>query len=290
MINPEDNRAFAQLERRKARGTLIIIGGREDREGDCLILQEVVKRLHGTRNRLVVVTIATNYPDEVFKEYQDAFTRLGVKHIDLLDARTREDAYRPEYVELIDKASVVFFTGGDQLRITSQLGDSPLYRHLANFYHEGGTIVGTSAGAAAMSDMMLFAGPSDESNKVSALGMAPGLGLLHQITIDTHFAERGRMGRLLGVVSQNPRTMGLGIDENTSIIVNRNDEFRVLGSGAVYVLDGSTITYSSLSEQNPDGLVSLFDVRLHVLRSGDCFNLLDRRPITTVEGMAARRK
>jgi len=146
-------------------------------------------------------------------------------------------------------------------------------------YYQGATIAGTSAGAAAMPETMLISGPGDESNRVSALGMAPGLGLLSEVVIDSHFAQRGRMGRLLGAVSQNPRNLGIGIDEDTAIVVETLDKFRVLGSGAVYVVDGSPISYSSLSQENPEGIVSIYNVKLHVLGDNNCFDLLERRPL-----------
>lgn len=279
MTNPDNPREFALSERKKAKGSLIIIGGREDKEGECTILKEVVKRLHGSKNRLVLVTVATAYPEEMYETYREVFHRLGVKNVDLLDARTREDATKPEHVALVDAASVVFFTGGDQLRITSQIGDSPLFRHMAVFFRDGGTIVGTSAGAAAMSETMLFSGPGDETNRISTLGMAPGLGLMKGMVIDTHFAERGRMGRLIGAVSQNPRTLGLGIDEDTAVIVEHEETFRVIGAGGVYVVDGSPVTYSSLSEREPEGIVSVHNLRLHVLASGSRFDLLKREPV-----------
>ncbi len=176
-------------------------------------------------------------------------------------------------------ASVVYFTGGDQLRITSQVGDSPVFRCLLDIYRRGATIAGTSAGAAAMSETMLISGPSDHSPEISALGMAPGLGFISSVVVDSHFAERGRFGRLLGAVAQNPRNIGLGIDEDTAIVVEQDERFRVLGSGGVYLVDGSGVSYSSLSERRPEGILSIFDVRVHVLGDGDAYDLKRRRPV-----------
>jgi cyanophycinase len=149
---------------------------------------------------------------------------------------------------------------------------------MQEIYERGGTIVGTSAGAAAMPETMLIGGASDKSSTISALSMAPGLGLLPGVVIDSHFAERGRMGRLLGTVVQNPRNLGVGIDEDTAIVTD-GTAFRVIGTGAVYVVDGSGISYSSLSDENSDGVVSMDDVRLHVFGRGDSFDLTTRRPI-----------
>src|SRR5215208_6896183 len=130
-----------------------------------------------------------------------------------------------------------------------------------------------------MPETMLIAGASDKSNQISALDMAPGLAFMQGVVIDSHFAERGRMGRLLGAVAQNPRNIGLGIDEDTAIIVTGQERFEVIGSGAVYVVDGMDISYSSLSEQQPEGIISIFDIRLHVLGQGDHFDLRARRPL-----------
>jgi cyanophycinase len=261
------------------KGKLIIIGGHEDKEDEELILKEVVKPvLRG--GRLTVMTVATQLPEEVGREYETLFKDLGARDVVVLDIRTREDAHDPSCVELLDKAKVIFITGGDQLRITSQIGDSPVFQRIHQLYKDGALVAGTSAGAAVMPKTMLVSGASEESSHISALGMAPGLGLIDGVVIDSHFAERGRIGRLLGAVAQNPANLGLGIDENTAIIVEKNQHFQVIGSGAVYVIDGSTITYSSLSEEKPEGILSIFDVRAHILGEGDCFDLRARKPIT----------
>ncbi|HYO48721.1 MAG TPA: cyanophycinase [Chloroflexia bacterium] len=263
---------------RKPKGSLIIIGGGEDKVGGEAILKEVADRAKRRRGRLALVTVATQQPEEVAEEYTKLFKELGVRKVDVVDIRVREEAYLEANVEKIIKSSVVFFTGGDQLRITSQIGDSPVFRCLRDIHEQGGTIAGTSAGAAAMSETMLVGGPSDQSNEISALAMAPGLGFMSNIVIDSHFAQRGRIGRLLGAVSQNPRNLGVGIDEDTAIIVDRAERFRVIGSGAVYVVDGQDVSYSSLSEEYAEGILSIFDVRLHVLGEDDVFDLSSRRP------------
>ena len=262
------------------KGTLIIIGGHEEKggDGDREILTEVSKHARGRKKNLLLITVATSEPEAMAKQYRATFKDLGVPDLDVLDIRSREDAFQPSAIEKVRQASVVFFTGGDQLRITSQIGDSPVYQCLRDIHADGATIAGTSAGAAAMPETMLISGPGDTSDTISALGMAPGLGLVDGVVIDSHFAERGRFGRLLGAVAQNPRNLGLGIDEDTAIVVHGARDFDVLGTGAVYVVDGSGITYSSLSEIHPEGILSLFDVKIHVLGKGDCFDLRERRP------------
>ena len=264
----------------QTKGRLIIIGGHEDRspDGERTILKEVARAAAKSNNRLALVTVATEMPKEVAAEYEAAFKSLNVE-LELVDIRTREEACDEEKVRKIERAAAIFFTGGDQLRITSQIGDSLVFRCIRERYQAGATVVGTSAGAAAMSGTMVVGGTSDASFRIGALDMAPGLDFLPDTLIDSHFAERGRIGRLLGAVAQNPRTLGLGIDEDTAIVVERAKEFRVIGSGAVYVVDGSTIAYSNLAEQASDEIVTIHEARVHVLGAGNCFDLVERRPV-----------
>lgn len=158
------------------------------------------------------------------------------------------------------------------------LGGTPLYNSLLRVYEEGCVFVGTSAGASVMSDNMVVQGPDEESPRKCTLKMAPGLGLIRGVIIDQHFAQRGRIGRLLVGVAENPQSLGIGIDEDTAIEVNSEGVFRVLGNSAVYVLDGSTIERSNVSEQCPNEVLSIFNVRMHVLKSGDRFDINLRKP------------
>lgn len=266
------------------KGTLIIIGGHEEKEGDREILTEVAR--HAKGGRLVIVTVASELPEELVTEYRAVFDGLGVKEVEALDVNVRSEGHDEARLEVLNGARVIFFTGGDQLRITSQIGDTPVFRTMRDLYRKGATIVGTSAGAAAMSETMLIAGPGGESPRLDDLHMAPGLGFLPNVVIDSHFAERGRIGRLLGVVAQNPRNLGVGIDEDTAIVVQGGNTFSVLGSGAVYIADGQDVSYSTLSEHDTDGILSIHDVRLHLLSAGSGFDLRERRPL--VEAGAER--
>jgi cyanophycinase len=257
---------------------LIIIGGHEDREGDAIILRAVAER--AKRGKLVVATLATEHPEETYQNYRQSFTALGVKQIAHLDVPNREDLLRNPRSELMDGASVVFFTGGGQLRITTQFGGTRLCEQIQEFYREGGTIAGTSAGASVMSDTMLVSGDADSSHRVgSKLLMAPGLGYIKDVIIDQHFAERGRIGRLLGAVAQNPRFLGVGLDENTAIVVEKESRVRVLGEGAVYIVDGRGVTCTNMTDEDKDRTLSIFNVRLHLLSQGDEFDLWTREPI-----------
>jgi cyanophycinase len=146
-------------------------------------------------------------------------------------------------------------------------------------YENGGVVAGTSAGASAMSETMLVSSDDDDSYRIkSALLMAPGLGLAHDLLIDQHFSQRGRMARLIGAVSQNPRVLGVGIDEDTAIVVRGDRDFQVLGAGAAYVIDGSKITYSNIGDEESDRTLSAFNITVHMLSQGDRFDLATRTP------------
>jgi len=223
------------IHRPTASGTLIIIGGHEEKEGEALILRAVAERVGS--GKLVVATLASHEPKAMFQDYQKAFGRLGLKRVEHLDVSDREALLRDPPLQLLEGASVVFFTGGGQLRITTQFGGTQLCEQIQQFYQNGGTIAGTSAGASVMSDTMLVSGEGESSHRVgSNLLMPPGLGYLKDVIIDQHFAERGRIGRLLGAVAHNPRILGVGIDEDTATLWE-DGRFTVLGSGAVYVVD-----------------------------------------------------
>lgn len=262
----------------KIKGDLIIIGGGEDKEGDKEILKKVCNSIDKEKDIILVATIATEYPKEAFNKYKEIFNGLKVKNIQGLNIKNRLDSEKVENIELVKKASLVFFTGGDQLRITSLIGGTPLYEALKSSVDKGCIMVGTSAGASVMSDTMIVKGEDDESPKKSSIKMAPGLGFLNGIMIDQHFAQRGRIGRLLEAIAQNPEVLGVGIDEDTALVVKDSGEAEIIGSGAIYFLDASNITYTNVSEQNLDEILSVFNVKLHVLKEGDRFNLLTKLP------------
>jgi cyanophycinase len=263
---------------RRRTGTLVIIGGHENKDDDPLILKEVVRRVGA--GKLVVATVASELPDEMWETYERVFRRLGVKHLYKLDVESREDAFSDRKLQILADADAVFFTGGDQLKITTLLGASPLCERLREIYHGGGTICGTSAGASVMSDTMLVGGGGDGSARIGhTVRMAPGLALVSDILIDQHFAERGRVGRLLGAVAQNPRHLGIGIDENTAIVMTGGGRrFQVLGDGAVYAFSAWQMSYSNLTDESRDRALSMFGARVDVLSQGDSYDLATRQP------------
>jgi cyanophycinase len=260
---------------KRSKGPLIIIGGGEDREGERVILREVAQHLNG--GKLVLATVASHQPEGYFDIYQKAFADLGIEDLVELYVNDRAETLDPEKLRLFDGAAGVFFSGGDQLRISSQIGDTPIEQRVREIHERGGLIAGTSAGASMMSETMLVKGTSGESYKIGDLHMAPGLGLVRDVIIDQHFAERGRFGRLFGAVAHNPRELGIGIDEDTALVL-QGSRFEVIGNGCVYVADGAGVTHSNIAEARPERSLSMYDIRLHVLSSGDSFDLAKRRP------------
>jgi cyanophycinase len=265
---------MGQKKRESLAGELIIIGGHEDKGSEPEILKTVAER--ADKGLLLIATLASSLAKEQWEEYRKVFGKLGVKKLDHLDLETRAESADDRRVELVKQAKVIFFTGGDQLRITSSFGGSRLCELMREKHSNGMPIAGTSAGASVMSETMLVSGPGDESHKpADALRMAPGLGLMKEIVIDQHFAQRGRISRLLVAVAQNPRLLGVGLDENTAIVA-KDGAFEVIGAGAVYVINGMCITYTNLSESDPNVTTSVHGVRLDVLSRGDRYDL-DKR-------------
>lgn len=256
-------------------GQLIIVGGAEDKEGDCVILREFVRRAGGIQARVVVMTVATGLPGEVGETYIQVFNRLGVEDVRVVDTAQREDANDPKALEAIEQATGVFFTGGNQARITECLKDTELDAALHRRFSQGLIIGGTSAGAAMMPDMMIVEGDSETNPRMEVVHMDRGMGFLPDVVIDQHFAQRGRLGRLLSAVAQQPVVVGFGIDENTAIAVNGND-IEVIGEGAVTVIDVANLVHSNIQDILKDEPLALCGAKLHILPHGYRFNLEKR--------------
>lgn len=265
------------------KGYLIIIGGAEDKKGESVILKQA-KEMLSEHDRLSVLTTATENPEEVGKSYKEAFTRLGIKRIEILNINTRDDANSKDICEILETSKCVFFTGGDQLRITSILGGTNCYRQLKKLYYSGGIVMGTSAGASVMSSTMVVEGNDNEPARKCTLKMAPGLGFMENTIIDQHFDQRGRFGRLLCGVAENPDVLGIGIDEDTAIKVYPDGHFEIIGSNSVTVIDGSTIKSSNVSELNQNELLAIVGVTVHTLPQGYGFDLNSREVLRLKRG------
>jgi cyanophycinase len=278
------------------RGWLIAIGGAENKEKDCAVLKEFVRLAGEAKARIAVMTVATSLVQERGDQYKKAFTGLGASDIWVVDIRTREDAQQK--AGEIEEATGIFFTGGNQLQVTSLIGGSELDRALHKKYEQGAVIAGTSAGAAMMSNTMIITGPPQENPRLGTVQLGPGLEFLMGGVIDTHFSERGRHGRLLTTVAQYPHDLGIGIDENTALVFHK-DEFEVIGEGAVTIIDAGALTYTNVPVAREHDSLALYDIKLHVLTVGHRFNMRDRVPVLSAkavredshsDGRAARKK
>ena len=257
-------------------GQLIIIGGGEDKEGDCKVLREFVRRAGGREARIAVMTVATSIPGEVGSQYRDLFERLGADTVDIVDTERREDASYSGNLEIIEGATGVFFTGGDQARITEILKDSEIDRLLHQRFDRGLVIGGTSAGAAMMPDIMIVEGDGETNPRLDTVVLEPGMGFLPQVAIDQHFAQRGRLGRFVSALIQQPAILGFGIDEDTAIAVN-GDEIEIIGAGAVTIVDVANISHTNLNESLHDEALAICGAKLHILPHGYRFSLKQRK-------------
>jgi cyanophycinase len=254
-------------------GRLLIIGGAEDRCCGAGLLERFVALCGGERARIVLVTTATGLPDQVRAEYEQVFRKLGVETMSELRLRGRADADGDEAAAELSAATGVFFSGGDQSRLRTLVGSrtSEVIRQRLSC---GLVVAGTSAGATAMGRTMILGGEGPEVS-AAAVRTGPGLGLVPKALIDMHFGERGRLPRLLSAVAQDPDRLGIGIDENTGILVD-GSSFEVLGTGVVTVVDaeGATVVHPA-GDCDP---ITLFGVRLHLLPAGCLFDFIRRIP------------
>jgi len=261
-------------------GSLLIIGGNEDKENDCLILRKFIAIAGGRDAKIALITTATELPREVGDEYRTLFLGLGAESVAVININHREAANDKSNIVQVEKASGIFFTGGDQLRLTSILGGSGVDAAIRHAHERGTIIAGTSAGASMMSDTMIVGGDSSDTPTKSSLSMAHGMGLLQEVVIDQHFAQRGRINRLLAAVAQNPHILGIGIDEDTALLVNADRKCEIIGSQTITILDGKSIIHSNISESKQSDPLALTNVILHILPFGFGFDIKRRNPFS----------
>jgi cyanophycinase len=276
----------------KIHGKLIIIGGAVDKGSfsetdldqnaaknlnffETGILKRIIgESKHKEASRIEVITTASKIPKEIGPEYVKALNYLGAKNVDILDIVRREQAMEPEILERLKAADVVMFTGGDQLRLTSILGGTPFHDILLDKYHNEEFIyAGTSAGAAAASNNMIYQGSSSEALLKGEVKITSGLGLIDGVIIDTHFVQRGRIGRLFQAVVGNPKILGVGLGEDTGLLITNNNEMEAIGSGLVILVDGREIKDTNLTQVELGQPISINHLVTHVLSMYDTFNL-----------------
>ena len=266
----------------KTSGPLVIIGGAEDKREQRKILREFVRLAGASEARIVVIAVASDEPSIVGARYIELFSALGAADARTLDISSRQDANTPGAVQAILQATGVFFTGGTQLRITRLLGGTKLDTVLHKRQQEGLALAGTSAGAAMMSSIMIVGGLSAAPLRAGIVELGPGMEFISGVLIDQHFEERGRLRRLLSAVAQYPHDLGIGIDEDTAIVV-QGDQFEVFGEGSVTVVDAGDLTYTNLLQTSKNDLLALCGVKIHILPAGYRFDLGNRSPVISQE-------
>lgn len=272
------------------KGTLIPIGGNEDKgvEGNELynlefieegILYHVVEEAGGIDANIVVIPTASSIPVEVGKNYVNAFTKLGCKNVKVLDIRSKKDSKKKSSIDMIKNANCIMFSGGNQSKITNKIGGSEIAKILTERYQneEGFVIAGTSAGAMVMAKEMIAGGSAAEAFVKGAVSMYKGLGLIPELIIDTHFIRRGRFGRQSEAIAKFPNLIGLGLAEDTGMIIKNGNDCTVIGSGMIIIFDGSKLTHNNekvLEEGTP---MTMANLTVHVLSNGDHYDIKNRK-------------
>jgi cyanophycinase len=266
------------------RGILISIGGHEEKTPDHTspasneypadsILRRFVEELRG-KGPVLVVPIASEEPEEAAKDYINVFKTLGVKRVEVFDARDRTQALEQAGLELLNEAAGVMLTGGDQLRLTALLGGTPWLRRLKERYtYDEIVIAGTSAGAAAMSTPMIYQGRDDAGMLKDEIHITTGLRLLQDVAIDTHFVARGRIVRVAQIIATNPGCVGLGLEEDTAVVVTEGRELEVIGNGVVTIVEAIDTTETNIHLIKPGEPFTIRDLRVHILSCGQRFTL-----------------
>ena len=269
-----------QSDREIIGGHLLVIGGAEDKYNERRILKKFLTLVGHTDPEILIIPVASDFPEFAADVYTQAFRNLGVANPRVLRATSRQDVFQADADELLDGVHGVFMTGGDQMRLVSVMGGTDFAKKLRHMVRDTKIVLaGTSAGAAGMSTSMIVRGESTSHPHKSSVRLSPGLGFLKNIIIDQHFTERGRISRLITAVSYNPYNLGIGIDENTAIILNSDGIMEVYGSGSVTIVDGSQITYNEIAEVEENQAFSVCGVQLHILRDGLIYDFIDRHPL-----------
>ncbi|NOQ71196.1 MAG: cyanophycinase [Crocinitomix sp.] len=270
------------------RGVLIPIGGNEDKGGedemhtlefiDAGILSKVVEEAGGIDSKIVLIPTASSIPVEVCESYKEAFDKLGCTNVHFLDIRESSDSEKEAAINLIKTADCVMFSGGDQSKITKKIGGSTIHKILQERYlNEAFVIAGTSAGAMCMSEEMITGGNRSESFRKGVVGLGEGMSFTPHLIIDSHFIKRGRFGRLTESVAHFPDLIGIGLAEDTGLIIRNNSEFEVIGSGMVIVFDARNLGHNTIDQLDEGTPMTITNMITHVLSNGDRFEINTRK-------------
>jgi cyanophycinase len=268
------------------RGWIVPIGGAENKENDRAILARFVEVAGGSDADIVVIPTASQLA-ETGPRYQALFEELGAARVSVMDFDTRRDCQERSRVQRLEESSGIFFTGGNQLRLSTLLGGTPVAKTIRIRNAHGAAVGGTSAGASILSEHMIAFGDEGSSVLAGSVRLAPGLGLTNRFVIDQHFRERDRLGRLLTALAYNPFAVGIGLDEDTAAFIGPDNTLEVVGSGGVTVVDAAELEFSSMDVVNEGEPVCLLGLKVHILVEGATFNLHTRQALA---GALARRK
>ena len=257
------------------RGYVIPIGGAEDKVDNPEILQKFVE-LAGGKDAVISIIPTASQLEDTGERYQEVFAELGAGKTHSLEINEREDAQNDDHVKLLEESSAVFVTGGNQLRLSTILGGTPISQTIRRLNAEGVHYAGTSAGAAIVSQHMIVGGGTGFLPTEGGVNLAPGMGLINTVVIDQHFNERNRLARLYCAVAYNPFLIGLGLDEDTAAFIDSDNQFTVVGSGSVTVVDAADIQYSSMAEAGPGEALSLLNLKVHILVPGGRYDINQR--------------
>ena len=266
----------AKLNVPKDRGFIIPIGGGEDRVKEMQIHRRFVELSGGPDADIVVIPTASQM-ETTGADYNRMFRDLGAGRVEFLPIISRADCENPKFVEMLERATGIFLTGGNQLRLSTILGGTAIAQAIRRRNAEGVPIAGTSAGASIMSEHMIGGGLSNTGPTEGSVSLAPGLGLTNAVIIDQHFTQRNRLGRLLTASSYNPFLIGLGIDEDTAAFIGPDNMLEVVGTGTVTVVDASAMTHSSMWMAKPGQALSLLGLKVDVMGEGCRYDLKERR-------------
>jgi len=260
----------------KERGWIVPIGGAEEKESDARILQRFVDLCGGDQADIVVIPTASRMADTGAR-YERVFGELGAGRVAVMDFDTRRDSQEKNRLERLEQATGIFFTGGNQLRISTLIGGTPVAKLIRSLNARGVHVAGTSAGAAVLSEHMIAFGDEGSSPIAGSVRLAPGLGLTNRFIIDQHFRQRDRLGRLATALAYNPFAIGIGLDEDTAAFIGPDNTLEVEGSGAVTVIDAADLQFSSMDQAEEGQPICLLGLKIHILVAGATFNLHTRQ-------------
>jgi cyanophycinase len=257
------------------RGWIVPIGGAENKENDRRVLSRFVEVSGGPDADIVVIPTASRM-NETGPRYEKLFSELGAARVSVMDFDTRRDCQEANRLQRLEQATGIFFTGGNQLRLTTLLGGTPIATMIRRRNAAGVTVGGTSAGASILSEHMIAFGDEGSSVISGSVRLAPGLGLTNRFVIDLHFRQRDRLGRLITALAYNPFAVGIGLDEDTAVFIGPDETLEVVGSGGVTIVDASDVTFSSMDIVSEGQPVCMLGLKVHILVAGATFNLHSR--------------